>query len=368
MQGDMLDVLIIGAGQAGLALGYYLKQTPHRFLLVDGNERIGDSWRKRYDSLVLFTPRAYSALPGLPAPGDPDGYPTKDEIAAYLEAYAAHFHLPIQTETRIHHLERNGSGFRATTDGGDILDARAVVLATGAFQRPAIPAVAQGFAEEVVQFTTESYSNPSQVPAGTVLLVGDGATGRQIACELAPTHRVILATGRARRAVPETLLGRSLFWWMDRLGLLRASRESWFGKWLIESDSFPGNNLKLDSLRRQGIHVTGRLQSAAGRTASFADGSRAGVDAVIWATGYRDQSEWVAIPEVKDERGNFVQQRGVSPVPNFYFIGRSWQWSRGSALLTGVGEDALYLLREIEKGLQQPVYNVQMSALAGSPQ
>src|SRR5437763_224378 len=134
-----LDILIVGAGQAGLALAYHLKTTPLRFQLVNCHKRIGDSWRKRYDSLVLFTPRAYSALPGLPVPGDPEGYPTKDEIADYLETYAAHFELPVLADTHIRWIERTDAGFRATTGTGETIDARAVVLATGAFQTPAVP-------------------------------------------------------------------------------------------------------------------------------------------------------------------------------------------------------------------------------------
>src|SRR3712207_4595827 len=135
----MLDILVIGGGQAGLALGYHLQQTPYRFQIVEGNPRIGDSWRKRYDSLVLFTPRAYSALPGLALAGDPDGYAGKDEVADYLERYADHFDLPIVTGTRIRSLERGQHGYCATTYNGARIDARAVVLATGAIQTPAIP-------------------------------------------------------------------------------------------------------------------------------------------------------------------------------------------------------------------------------------
>ena len=138
-----LDVLIVGAGQAGLALGYQLRTTALRFQLVDRHARVGDSWRGRFDSLVLFTPRAYSGLPGLPVPGDPNSYPTKDEIADYLERYAVEFDLPTRLGAGISRLERGDGGFRASTDGGEVIAARTAVLATGAFQRPAIPAVAR---------------------------------------------------------------------------------------------------------------------------------------------------------------------------------------------------------------------------------
>jgi putative flavoprotein involved in K+ transport len=183
------------------------------------------------------------------------------------------------------------------------------------------------------------------------LVVGDGATGRQIAAELAATHEVLLATGRPRRVSSERVLGKSVFWWMDRLGILRASRETRVGRYLVRADPFPGKDLKLGRLRRQGVRVVGRLSHVEGNKVGFAGGEMAEVDAVIWATGYKDDSRWVAIPEVKDDHGGFVHRRGVSPVPGLYFMGRSWQWTRGSALLTGVGDDATYVVSQISERL-----------------
>lgn len=341
-----VDVLIIGAGQAGLALGHHLRTTATRFLIVDRYPRLGDSWRNRYDSLVLFTPRAYSALPGLSVPGDPEGYPTKDEIADYLERYAQQFDLPVVTDTGIRSLTRVSGGFRARTDAGEIMDARSVVLATGAFQLPAVPSVARDLSPDVVQLTPESYKRPDQVPSGKVLVVGDGATGRQIALELAGTgsHHVILAAGHARRVSPQQIAGRSIFWWMDTLSILRASRETRIGRYLLRADPFPGKHLSLRRLQQRGIRVVGRVLRAEGSQVTFSTGETSAIDAVLWATGYRDDSRWVAISEAKDGQGTFRQERGVSPVPGLYFIGRSWQWTRGSALLTGVGDDARYLL------------------------
>jgi putative flavoprotein involved in K+ transport len=188
-----------------------------------------------------------------------------------------------------------------------------------------------------------------------VLVVGDGATGRQIALELIANHEVLLAAGHPRRVSPERILGKSIFWWMDKLGILRASRESAVGRYLMKTDPFPGKALELKQLQRQGVDVVGRVAQAEGKRVSFADGKTTDVDAVLWATGYRDDTDWVEIPEAKDSRGNFVHQRGVSPVPNLYFIGRSWQWTRGSALFAGVGEDAAYLTEHIVKRLDHKV-------------
>src|SRR5215212_6647298 len=342
-----LDALIIGGGQAGLAMGYHLNETPFRYRIVERHPRVGDSWRNRYASLVLFTPRAYSALPGLAVPGDPEGFPTKDEMADYLEAYAERFELPVAPGTGIRRLERTEGGFRTTTEAGEPIDSRAVVLATGAFQRPAVPPVSKGLSDEVAQLAPEDYRTPGQLAAGRVLVVGDGATGRQIALELTDNHEVLLSAGRPRRVSPDRILGRSVFWWMDKSGVLRASRESAIGRYLMKADPFPGKRLELEQLQRQGVNVVGRVIQAEGKKVSFADGKAAEVDAVVWATGYRDDADWVAIPEVKDARGNFLHYRGISPLPSLCFVGRSWQWRRGSALFAGVGEDAAYLTEHL---------------------
>ena len=221
------------------------------------------------------------------------------------------------------------------------------MLATGAFQRPAIPPISNGLSDEVTQLAPEDYRTPGQLAGGRVLVVGDGATGRQIALELSDNHEVLLAAGRPRRVSPDRILGRSVFWWMDRLGVLRASRESRIGRYLRKADPFPGKGLELERLRERGVEVVGRVMRAEGKKVSFADGKEAEVDAVVWATGYRDDADWVAIPEVKDDHGNFLHYRGVSPLPNLCFVGRSWQWSRGSALFAGVGEDAAYLTEHL---------------------
>ena len=348
-----IDVLIIGAGQAGLALGYHLRHTPLRFQLVERNQRIGESWRRRYDALELFTPRAYSALPGMALTGDPEGYADKDEVAAYLAAYARHFDLPVLLGTGIQALARHNGGFRATTDDGTRIEARTVVLATGAFQTPAIPRLAAGFSADVRQFSADTYKNAAQLPPGTTLVVGDGATGRDIAHDVQGTgsHSVLLATGRRRRTLPERILGKSTWWWLDKLGLVRVSGDTALGRAIKKADAFPSRGKTLKRLERQGVRVMPRVVAAQGTGVTFANGATAEVAAVIWATGYRDNSAWVAIPEVKDEHGTFVQRHGLSPVPNLYFIGHSWQRSRGSALFLGVGADARYLTDQIVKQL-----------------
>jgi putative flavoprotein involved in K+ transport len=182
-----------------------------------------------------------------------------------------------------------------------------------------------------------------------VLVVGDGATGRQIALELTKTHTVLLATGRPRNIGPDRVLGRSIFWWLNRLGLLDASRESRIGRRLMARDPFPGRHLALPRLRQAGVATVPRLDRVEDKIARFDDGRCADVSAVIWAAGYRDDTSWLQIPDAKRPDGLVIERRGVSPVPGLYYVGRSWQWTRGSALVLGVGKDAAYIADQMER-------------------
>jgi putative flavoprotein involved in K+ transport len=219
--------------------------------------------------------------------------------------------------------------------------------------------MARQLAANILQLSPATYKNPSQLPPGTVLVVGDGASGRQIAQELVATHPVVLSTGRARRVAPQRILGRDLFWWLDRLGVLQASRETAIGRYLMRADTFPGDNLRLNDLRRAGVTMVGRVVEADSQRVSFADGQTADVTTVIWATGYQEHTAWIDLPEAKDAKGHLQHHRGISPVPNLYLIGRSWQWTRGSALLHGVGSDSAYvtehLVRHLRQGGQVPI-------------
>lgn len=343
------NIFIIGAGQAGLAVAYYLQSTSLSYLLLDKNERIGDSWRQRYDSLTLFTSRAFSALPGMALNGDPDGYATRDEIANYFERYAQHFGFPVHLNQSIQTLKKTPTGFQATTTRGDIYSSDIVIIATGAFQEARVPQMSQAFVPDVSQFTAQSYRSPKQIPDGKVLIVGDGASGRDFANELSKTHEVLLATGRSRRLLPEMLFGKSVWWWLDKTGLLHARRDSIIGRIMQKTDPFPARGRRLQTLREKGVEVLPYLSSVNGNTVCFVNGHVDRVASVIWAVGYQDNSDWVAIPNAKDNDGNFIHEEGISPVDDLYFIGRSWQRTRGSALITGVGDDAHYLIQQIQK-------------------
>jgi putative flavoprotein involved in K+ transport len=337
------DVIVVGAGQAGLAVGYHLRQQGRRFLLVDAGPRVGHAWRSRYDSLRLFTPAAYSGLPGLPFPAPADDYPTKDEVAAYLEAYAARFDLPVRSGEPVTALEPDGAGYRVTTPRG-AYTADQVVVAAGPFQQPFVPPSAAGFGADVFQVHSAAYRSPAQLPDGDVLVVGGGNSGAQIAEELAASHTVYLAVGERKGGQPARVLGRPIFFWLDRLGLMRAPAASAVGRFLRRRDGLVGMSLR--GLEAKGVRLVGRFERAEGRAAVLAGGARREVAAVVWATGYRSAYPWLRVP-VLDERGQPVHEGGITAAPGLYFVGLSWQRSRGSALLGWVGDDAAFVAARI---------------------
>jgi putative flavoprotein involved in K+ transport len=349
---EHLEVVIVGAGQVGLVTGYFLKDTGLSYALYETHPRIGDSWRHRYDSLVLFSTRAYSTLPGLPLPGDAEGYPSKDEMADYLERYAQTFHLPVRTAEGIACLERAAPHFVAQTTRGQVVEAAAVIVATGAFQQPIVPAFAGKLAPDVVQLTAATYQRPAQLPPGHVLVVGDGATGRQVASELAATHAVTLSTGKLWQVVPQRVLGHDSMWWFDTLGALRADRATRFGRWVQAHDAIPGWHLRHAALRRQGVRIAPRTVDGRDKQVWFADGTAATGGAVLWTIGYRDETSWLHIPGAVDVQGHFVEDRGIAPVPGLFYVGRSWQNNRASALLCGVGRDAAAIVDRIRQYLR----------------
>lgn len=350
----VLDVLVIGAGQAGLAAGYHLKKAGLKFRILERGSRIGDSWRSRYDSLLLFTPRHMSALPGLALDGDPKGFPSRDEYADYLERYVAEIELPITFKTSVIKLKKTPAGlFEAVLSTTSRILARSVIVATGTFEKAIVPKEASGFSSKVKQITVEAYRNPLQMPKGAVLIVGDGASGRDIAFELHNSHDVTLASGRKRTLFPETFLGRNIWKWMDLAGFLSAPRKSGIGGWLMRMDPIPGRVRSLKALAVSGIKLKPRLVTADRETAGFQDGSSQPVRTVIWAVGYGRRSSWIDVPGSKDLNGNPVHTDGVSPAEGLFYMGRPWQRNWASGLIGGVGDDAELIIAKINEDLRK---------------
>ncbi|MBB6182173.1 putative flavoprotein involved in K+ transport [Rhizobium flavum] len=341
------DVLVIGAGQVGLAAANELKKAGIDYLLVDAAAAVGDSWRQRYETLTLFTPRSISSLPGLPLSGEPDGYATKDEFAAYLVRYAAVGGHRVDVGTRVVALRGEPRAFEAVSRDGRVYAASAVIVATGAFSEPRVPSLSHRFPDTVQQMHVADFQDAGSVAEGPVLVVGDGASGRDVALAIATSHQVFLARGRGRKLFPERILGRNTWWWLQRLGLLGAKPDSIIGRRMRRIDPFPNRGNDDATLVRKGVVLKPRLVSADGCHAIFADKSREAPQAVVWATGYRDDFAWIKIEGAVDAEGQLMHQEGISPVPGLYFVGRPWQRNRASALIAGAGDDAKYVVRRL---------------------
>jgi putative flavoprotein involved in K+ transport len=343
------DVVVVGAGHAGLAMGYFLREQGRHFLIVEARS-IASAWRERWDSLTLFTPRRYSGLPGLPFPGDPDGYPTRDEVVEYLEEYAERFELPLEENARVRRLAKEGGLFVLEVDGRTIA-AEHVVVATGPFQTPYVPEVAERHSPEVFQTHATGYRKPADVPGEKVLIVGGGNTGFQIAKELSETHNVVLAVGSRQKPLPQRLLGRDLFWWLTTSRLFNTNIESRLGRRLSTRDTLIGSSPR--ELRgRYGVELKPRVVDADDRIVRFEDGSELEVDAVVWATGYRPDYSWVDLP-IFGQDGRLRHRRGVTDVAGLYFLGLTWQHTRGSALIGWVKNDAEFIAAEIAKNQER---------------
>jgi putative flavoprotein involved in K+ transport len=324
-------------------MGYFLAKEGRHFTILEAADSIGAAWRTRWDSLVLFTPRRHDSLPGLQFPGNPDGYPERDEVITYLEEYASTFELPVQLENPVQTLTPAAGGFSLDL-GTRAIEAQQVVIATGPFQIPRVPAFASDLAPDVFQLHSTGYQRPSAVPEGTVVVVGGGNTGFQIAKELSTTHSVHLAIGSRQTPLPQRFLGRDLFWWLTKTGLIEKTVESRIGRRARHRDTLIGSSPR--GVKRHGVTVQSRAVGASDRKVTFADGSELEVDAVLWATGYRSDYDWLGL-RVFDDEGRIVHRRGVTDCPGLFLLGLSWQHTRGSALLGWVKDDAEFIAGRI---------------------
>jgi putative flavoprotein involved in K+ transport len=341
---ELLDAAVIGGSQAGLAMAWHLAQHGRRFVVLEAGPEVGHTWRSRWDSLTLFTPTQYDSLPGMPFPGAPSTYPGKDAVADYLRAYAAAFSLPVRLNARVTELHKTAEGFEIRTQD-QTYRARQVVVATGPFQVPFVPPAAQRLDDSVTQLHSAGYRNPQALPPGPVLVVGGGNSGFQIAGELAAAGRQVdLSIGTKMPVLPQQLVGRDLFWWLTRLGLLRVSVASRPGRRMSRRDFIIGSSRR--RLRAAGVQFRPGVAEAQKRSVRFTDGITLDVGTVVWATGYRSDYSWIGIPGVVRD-GTVIHRRGATQIPGLYFLGLSWQHTRGSALLGFVRDDAAYLASRI---------------------
>jgi putative flavoprotein involved in K+ transport len=345
------DTVIIGGGQAGLATGYHLAKAGREFVILDANPRVGDSWRNRWDSLRLFTPAELNNLPGMRFPARNWTFPTKDEMATYLETYARTFDLQVRTSVHVSRLARDGAGFVIEADGATY-GASSVVVATGFDRAPHIPDFALDLDARVLQLHSSEYRNPGRLRPGPVLIVGAGNSGCEIAIDVAKTHPTLLS-GRYFRSpggpsrspianffvVPilrhvitiDTPIGRKVF------------------KAVGKGHGAPVERVSRKALAAARVEHVARVESVREGRPVLADGTMPEVANVIWCTGYSAGLDWIDLP-IHDETGEPRQRRGVSTdEPGLYFVGRAFQYAFISEAVGGVGRDAGYIAQQIVK-------------------
>jgi putative flavoprotein involved in K+ transport len=349
---QQLGTVVIGGSQAGLAVGYHLRQRGLPFVILDENDRIGDAWRKRWNSLRLFTPGRYDGLPGMPFPGSPSSYPTKDETAAYLESYARKFELPVRTGVKVDRLSKAGDRFEGICGEHTLLAANAVV-ATGAYNNPRVPPFARELDESIVQLHAKEYRNPSQIQEGGVLVVGAGNSGAEIALDLAPHHQTWLSgrdTGEEPTragSLPDQLF--TPFMWLMATRLTVKTR---LGRKLRDHFLNPPRGIPLGRVRRKdfapaGIERVPRMTGVLNGRPVLEDGRRLEVSNVIWCTGFTPDYDWIDL-SLPTHNGVPIHDRGiVESCPGLYFVGLPFLYSLSSALLGGVGRDARHIVDQI---------------------
>lgn len=351
-----VDVLVVGAGQAGLGTGHWLaRRMSLSSLIVDGSERVGASWRRRWDSLVLFTPRRFSSLPGTRMPRGPGEYASKDEMADYLASYAERERLPVRLRTRVLTRTREDGGFVAETSTGRIR-ARHVVVATGPYTAPFVPDAAAGLDPSVAQLHSSDYRKPDDLPGRDVLVVGAGNSAAQLAVELAGAgRRVTVAAPGGMWFLLSRVLGLSVYWWWWLTGILNSPSTSRISRLVrARGDGIIGRELQALVAAGTVRMVRERVVAARGRTVVLADGTEVASDAVLWCTGYRPDHGWIAIPGALDHDGRPVHDAGSSPVLGLHWVGLPWQTRLNSGIVDGVDRDAREAVRRIPADHARP--------------
>ncbi|HZN84492.1 MAG TPA: NAD(P)-binding domain-containing protein [Mycobacterium sp.] len=346
MSEERFDTVLIGAGQAGLAVGYYLTRQRRNFAIVDAGERVGHSWDRRWESLRLFTPAHFTYLPGMRFPGPRGHVPSKSEMADYLRSYAARFALPVRMAWRVDELSRDDDGY-VINSAGRRLRADSVVVATGPAMRPQVPDVADQLDPATVSLHSTDYRNPDQLRDGTVLIVGAGNSGAEIALDVAPAHGVILA-GRDTGRLPVSIGGP-----LYRVMNLVLTAESRLGRRLMANvNSGKGTPLVRvhpRDLAEAGVERAPRVVGQVEGHPRLEDGRVLGVANVIWCTGYRPDYSWIALPHFPHQEQPAHRRGAVVGNPGLYFVGLPFLYRMASSLVAGVGPDAKHIARLIAR-------------------
>ncbi|HEU4787351.1 MAG TPA: FAD-dependent oxidoreductase [Gemmatimonadaceae bacterium] len=351
---ERIETVIIGAGQTGLSVGYHLARRGLPFVILEASRRVGDVWRQRWDSLRLFTPARYDGLVGLPFPAPAHSFPTKDEMADYLEAYARQFELPVRTGVRVDRLSKRGDNFLIVA-GDQEIEASNVIVAMATFQRKRIPEFAKALDPAIVQLHSVDYRNPGQLSAGDVLVVGAGNSGADIALELARAgHRTALS-GRDTGEVPVRIdswlaqhvvgpfLTRFVFHRVLTLGtpMGRKARPR------IVSKGAPRIRVKSRDLASAGVTRVTRTVGVKNGTPLLEDGRTLNVSNVVWCTGFDAGHSWIDLP-VFGRDGEPVHDRGVvTQEPGLYFVGLHFLYAMSSTMIHGAARDARHVANAV---------------------
>jgi putative flavoprotein involved in K+ transport len=351
---EEVSTLVIGGGQAGLAMGYQLARRNLSFRILDAHDRIGDAWRRRWDSLRLFTPARYASLPGFPLPTNGDAFLGKDAVADYLEAYAKHLNLSVSTGMKVQRLSKKNGKFLVETDRRRF-EADQVVVAMANYQVPRVPTFASDLDRGIVQIHSHHYKNPSQLKPGNTLVVGAGNSGADIAMEVVKTSPTWMS-GKESGHVPfqiDTFLARLVLFRIVRfIGHYVLSLATPIGRKqrpkLLKTAS-PLVRVKPKDLTSAGVERVGRVVGVQNGKPLLEDGRTLDVANVIWCTGYEPGFSWIDLP-VFDGGGNPMHERGiVHRMPGMYFVGLHFLYAMSSATLVGIGRDADYVAKAIER-------------------
>ncbi len=351
MSNESFDTIVVGGGQAGLAAGYHLAKHRKNFIILDKEQRAGDAWRKRWDSLRLFTPSQFNSLPGMTFPKPINYFPTKDEVSDYLEEYVEQFQLPMRHNMKVDELKRGRDGYDIVV-GTSSFHARHVIVATGPYQVPHVPSFARELDPSILQIHSSSYCNPSQIPAQSVLVVGAGNSGAEIALDLVKAGKRVRLAGRDVGKLPVNsvigkIFGGRLFWFIVNRVL---SVETPIGRKMRERISHHGvplGHAHRERLAQAGIELVPRMAAVRSGQPQLEDRRVLPVKAVIWATGFQPDFSWINLP-IFDENGYPRHVHGTVPeAPGLYFVGLLFQRALSSALLGGVGADAAYIVEQL---------------------
>ncbi len=355
---ERVETLVIGGGQAGLSVGYHLARRGMDFVILDSSERVGDAWRSRWDSLRLFTPALYNGLDGMAFPGPPHVFSTKDQVADYLEAYAARFELPVRTSVRVTRVWRDGQRFVAEAENHRF-EADNLVIAMGSHQIPVTPPFARDLRPDIVGLHSSEYHNPGMLRDGGVLVVGAGNSGAEIAIEAASEHPTWLA-GTESGMVPfrvDSVLARLVFLPLmfrvvgHRVLTVRTPVGRRMRPKLL-THAAPVVRIKRSDLASAGVERLPRVVDVRDGLPVLSDGRPMNVANVIWCTGFRPDFSWIDLPVFgsNDQPREPVHQRGVvDEEPGLYFVGLFYLYAMSSGFLPGVGRDASYVVERISE-------------------